>query len=159
MPSAQAFLPEVFERWDELRTFDVCQEPLPGEDDRKEPPPVTQLFGTRAEAADVDWQTVTLAELAHGDRTGTGEVQAVRRPGKVSRSGLARDESGRLSSARAIGGKSRTDRRPAATSADPAAASNTSSSRPRWAATTGNVSEVAWSRPAAIARRVPTSGR
>lgn len=63
VPSAQVFLPEVFERWPELRTFDVCQEPRPGEDDRKEPPPVTQLFVSRAEFRDVDWETVTLAEL------------------------------------------------------------------------------------------------
>jgi hypothetical protein len=63
VPSAQVFLPEVFERWDELETFDVCQEPLPGVDDRREPPPVTQLFLSRAEARDLDWKTVTLAEL------------------------------------------------------------------------------------------------
>ncbi|MGH9049239.1 MAG: hypothetical protein ACRDY4_05890 [Acidimicrobiia bacterium] len=63
VPSAQVFLPDVFERWDRLETFDVCQEPLPGEDDRKEPPPVTQLYVSRAEADAVDWQTVELAEL------------------------------------------------------------------------------------------------
>jgi hypothetical protein len=63
VPSAQVFLPEVFERWGRLETFDVCQEPLPGVDDRKEPPPVTQLFLSRAEARDLDWTAVTLAEL------------------------------------------------------------------------------------------------
>ncbi|MGQ0804112.1 MAG: hypothetical protein ACT4PI_09645 [Actinomycetota bacterium] len=63
VPSARAFLPEVFERWDELETFDVCQEPLPGVDDRKEPPPVTQLNLSRAESRDIDWTGVTLAEL------------------------------------------------------------------------------------------------
>jgi len=63
VPSAQVFLPDVFERWDELKTFDVCQEPLPGVDDRKEPPPVTQIYVSRAEARDLDWNTVTLAEL------------------------------------------------------------------------------------------------
>lgn len=63
VPSAQVFLPEVFERWDQLETFDVCQEPLPGVDDRKEPPPVTQLFLSRAESRDVDWTGVTLADL------------------------------------------------------------------------------------------------
>lgn len=62
-PSAQVFLPVVFERWDRLKTFDVCQEPLPGVDDRKEPPPVTQIYVSRAEARDFDWNTVTLAEL------------------------------------------------------------------------------------------------
>jgi hypothetical protein len=63
VPSAQVFLPEVFRRWDHLKTFDVCQEPLPGQDDRKEPPPVTQLFLSRAEARDLDWKDVTLGEL------------------------------------------------------------------------------------------------
>jgi hypothetical protein len=61
--SARVFLPEVFERWSDLETFDVCQEPLPGDDDRKEPPPVTQLYLTRTEARSVDWGTVTLADL------------------------------------------------------------------------------------------------
>jgi hypothetical protein len=63
VPSAQVFLPLVFERWDELDTFDVCQEPLPGVDDRKEPPPVTQLLVSRAEARELDWNDVSLADL------------------------------------------------------------------------------------------------
>jgi hypothetical protein len=63
VPSAQVFLPEVFERWDRLQTFDVCQEPRPGEDDRKEPPPVTQLYSSREEADAIDWATVDLAQL------------------------------------------------------------------------------------------------
>lgn len=63
VPSAQVFLPEVFERWDRLETFDVCQEPLPGADDRKEPPPVTQLYVSREEADAIEWETVGLAEL------------------------------------------------------------------------------------------------
>jgi len=63
VPSAQVFLPAVFDRWPDLKTMDVCQEPLPGEDDRKEPPPVTQLYVSRAEASDVDWERVTLTEL------------------------------------------------------------------------------------------------
>ena len=63
VPSAQVFLPEVFERWDRLETFDVCQEPLPGADDRKEPPPVTQLYVSREEARPIEWETVGLAEL------------------------------------------------------------------------------------------------
>lgn len=61
--TAQLFLPDVFERWDRLETFDVCQEPLPGEDDREEPPPVTQLFVSRPDAAEVAWADVTLPEL------------------------------------------------------------------------------------------------
>jgi hypothetical protein len=61
--TARLFLPLVFERWDRLETFDVCQEPRPGEDDREEPPPVTQLFVSRPDSADVDWANVTLPEL------------------------------------------------------------------------------------------------
>ena len=63
VPSAQVFLPEVFARWDRLETLDVCQEPLPGADDRKEPPPVTQLYASREEAAEIDWTTVDLGQL------------------------------------------------------------------------------------------------
>jgi hypothetical protein len=63
VPSAQVFLPEVFDRWDELEAFDVCQEPLPGVDDRKEPPPVTTIYVSRAEALAFDWKTVTPGEL------------------------------------------------------------------------------------------------
>ncbi|HEX6311128.1 MAG TPA: hypothetical protein VF152_05845 [Acidimicrobiia bacterium] len=61
--TAQVFLPDVFERWDRLETFDVCQEPLPSDDDREEPPPVTQLYVARADAAAVEWETTTLPEL------------------------------------------------------------------------------------------------
>ena len=61
--SARVFLPEVFQRWKDLRTFDVCQEPLPGVDDRKEPPSVTQLYVSRAEVKSIRWKTVTLPEL------------------------------------------------------------------------------------------------
>lgn len=61
--SARVFLPVVFERWPGLETFDVCQEPLPVRDDRETPPPVTQLNLTEGEASDIDWETVTLADL------------------------------------------------------------------------------------------------
>jgi hypothetical protein len=61
--SARAFLPEVFERWEGVETFDVCQEPLPGVDDRAEPPPVTQLYLTRREARGIEWSDARLADL------------------------------------------------------------------------------------------------
>jgi hypothetical protein len=41
----------------------VCQEPLPGVDDRAEPPPVTQLYVTRREARGIEWSEVRLADL------------------------------------------------------------------------------------------------
>jgi len=61
--SARVFLPEVFERWGDVETFDVCQEPLPAVDDRSEPPPVTQLYVTRREASGIEWSDVRLADL------------------------------------------------------------------------------------------------
>jgi hypothetical protein len=72
VPSAQVFLPEVFERWPELETMDVCQEPIPGTDDRDEPPPVTQLYVSRAESRSIEWRDVELPDLvataARGNR-------------------------------------------------------------------------------------------
>ena len=63
VPTAQVFLPDVFERWPELETMDVCQEPLPGTDDREEPPPVTQLYVARAESHSFDWENARLADV------------------------------------------------------------------------------------------------
>jgi len=59
----RVYLPKVFERWKDLKSFDVCQEPVPGVDDRPEPPPVTQLLANRPAAASIDWKKVTLAGL------------------------------------------------------------------------------------------------
>ncbi len=59
---AAALLPEVFERWSGLESFDVCQEPYaPG--DGETPPTDTLLDVTREIALVIDWDTVTLAEL------------------------------------------------------------------------------------------------
>jgi hypothetical protein len=60
---ARIFLPKVFNRWKGLRTFDVCQEPLPALDDRAEPSPVTQLAVSRRGAAQIRWQRADLADL------------------------------------------------------------------------------------------------
>lgn len=54
---------DVFDRWPGLETYDVCQEPLPEDDDRDEPLPVTQIELTKAENAAIDWATVTAADL------------------------------------------------------------------------------------------------
>jgi hypothetical protein len=65
----RVFVPRVFRRWDGLRSFDVCQEPLPAADARAEPPPETQVFVRRRGASAVDWQHADLAEiLAAADR-------------------------------------------------------------------------------------------
>jgi hypothetical protein len=61
--SARIFLPMVFERWGALTSFDICQEPLPGVDDRPEPPPKTQLLVSRKGAAGVRWKHASLSDL------------------------------------------------------------------------------------------------
>lgn len=55
--------PDVFERWPGLDSYDICQEPHPDDDDSPEPPPVTQLNITRAEAERIDWAGGDLVEL------------------------------------------------------------------------------------------------
>jgi hypothetical protein len=60
---SRVFLPFVFDRWPELRSFDVCQEPLASVDDSSEPPPETQVFVRRRGADAVDWEHADLAEL------------------------------------------------------------------------------------------------
>ncbi|MEX1007100.1 MAG: hypothetical protein WD271_04570 [Acidimicrobiia bacterium] len=66
---SRVFLPFVFDRWPGLRSFDVCQEPLPERDKRSEPPPETQVFVLRRGVDAVDWEHVDLAELlARGAR-------------------------------------------------------------------------------------------
>jgi len=63
VPVAQVFLPSIFKRWKGLRSFDVCQEPRPGEDPRREPPPITQLYVTRAGVASLRWRNTTITDL------------------------------------------------------------------------------------------------
>jgi hypothetical protein len=55
---------DIFERWPGLESYDVCQEPV-GEDDPSgaEPLPVTQIELTKAEAAAIDWDTVSVIDL------------------------------------------------------------------------------------------------
>jgi hypothetical protein len=59
----RAFLPYVFTRWKGLRSFDVCQEPGPAVDARREPAPETQVFASRAGSRTIDWSTADLATL------------------------------------------------------------------------------------------------
>jgi hypothetical protein len=61
--AARVFLPSVFERWPGLESFDVCQEPGASAEEPKDPPAVTQIDVTRAQAAAVDWRTVGVREL------------------------------------------------------------------------------------------------
>lgn len=57
----QVFLPLVFERWPQLHSFDVCQEPFDSQDET--PPSLTIIDLTRDPAAAVDWATLDLAAL------------------------------------------------------------------------------------------------
>jgi hypothetical protein len=61
--------PDVFARWPGIETYDICQEPLPADDDREEPFPVTQINITRAAAATIDWANGDLVDLLFVART------------------------------------------------------------------------------------------
>lgn len=80
--SARVFLPEVFERWPDIVSMDVCQEPPPGVDDRAVPPPLTTLEVTRAQSDALDWATIDLAGFAEAAAAGSmslfvhGDLQA-----------------------------------------------------------------------------------
>jgi hypothetical protein len=54
--------PMIFERWTAIDSYDVCQEPAPGDDNQAAPPPVTQVHATRAQADALEFP-VTLEDL------------------------------------------------------------------------------------------------
>ena len=67
---------DVFDRWGGLESYDVCQEPEEDPDppanqpyDESEPLPVTQIELTRAQAAAIDWATVTVEDLVEASQT------------------------------------------------------------------------------------------
>ena len=63
MKVARIFLPFVYDKWSDLQSFDVCQEPEPSTDPRPAPFPVTQVIATRKGAAALDWKHASLAAL------------------------------------------------------------------------------------------------
>jgi hypothetical protein len=63
MKTARIFLPFVYNKWSDLKSFDVCQEPEPVLDDRPAPTPVTQLIADRKGAKALHWKRATLADL------------------------------------------------------------------------------------------------
>lgn len=62
--------PDVFARFTELESYDICQEPPPTEDDRPEPPPVSQIDITREAADGIDWQDGSLPDLIGASQRG-----------------------------------------------------------------------------------------
>jgi hypothetical protein len=61
--------PDVFNRWPELVSYDICTEPLPSVDDRPEPFPVTQVNLSRVAASQIDWEDGSLVDLLAASRT------------------------------------------------------------------------------------------
>jgi hypothetical protein len=76
--SARIFLPMVFEEWSGLKSFDICQEPLPGVDDRAEPPPMTQVLVSRKGAGFVHWKRASLEDLVRESTTTRPNAEAQR---------------------------------------------------------------------------------
>lgn len=65
LTTARLLAPEIFSRWSALQSFDVCQEQpgtktIGGEPDLA---PFTQLDMTEERVQQLDWETLTLAEL------------------------------------------------------------------------------------------------
>ncbi|MQA98987.1 MAG: hypothetical protein GEU78_01620 [Actinobacteria bacterium] len=63
VPLTKVFLPEVFDRWPGLMSFDVCQEPPGALDSDEEPPPETQINVSRVQSDTIDWGTVDDVDL------------------------------------------------------------------------------------------------
>jgi hypothetical protein len=59
----KVFAPRSFDTWSGLVSFDVCQEPLPSVDTRREPPPKTKVDMTRNASDKVDWDDLDLSQL------------------------------------------------------------------------------------------------
>jgi hypothetical protein len=76
---SRIFLPRVFKEWQDLESFDVCQEPVPGVDDRESPPPVTQLLVSRTGAKRVKWPKATLRDIVKAAQLPSGAPPASQR--------------------------------------------------------------------------------
>lgn len=63
VPVTVASAPLVFDRWPEVDSYDICQEPAEADDPRTEPFPVTQLELSRADYDSIDVGALTLAGL------------------------------------------------------------------------------------------------
>lgn len=76
--------PDVFARWADLRSYDICQEPLPSVDDDPEPFPVTQVNITREAAATIDWENGSLGDLVRAARSNKDVKLVVSRAVRLS---------------------------------------------------------------------------
>jgi len=66
-----AVTPYVFETWEGLTSYDICQEPRPTDDDSAVPPPATQINIERAAAESYDWANGDLESmLVHAEVVG-----------------------------------------------------------------------------------------
>jgi hypothetical protein len=75
---AARLTPKLFGQYRGLASWDICQEPRPGENDEARPPPVTQLDIYRDGAEDIDWDNGSLADLiaaARDDESTTLRVE------------------------------------------------------------------------------------
>jgi hypothetical protein len=61
--------PDVFARWPDLESYDICQEPLPAVNDEPEPFPLTQINLTRAAASRIDWEDGDVVDLLVASRS------------------------------------------------------------------------------------------
>ena len=87
--------PDVFARWPDLESYDLCQEPLPAVDDRPEPFPVTQINITRDASAAIDWRDGDLVDLLVSARTDPDVQIVVNRDVKQNPSYMAADAAAR----------------------------------------------------------------
>lgn len=73
-PLAQVLTPFVFARWPALESYDVCQEPSPGVDDRADPAPVTAFETNRAYSDRTGWAAASLGRIVRDARDPAAEV-------------------------------------------------------------------------------------
>ena len=60
---------DVYDRWPDLESYDVCQEPTdPDGTQGPEPLPVTQIELSRAQSDAIDWDTATVEDLVRASR-------------------------------------------------------------------------------------------
>lgn len=65
-PVAKIFLPDVFTAFDDVESFDVCQEPFAPDADA--PEPLTQLIVEKRNSRAIDWSALTLESLVEATR-------------------------------------------------------------------------------------------